>query len=91
MVLKKERGRKKIEKERLKKLDSSINDENDDWIEMAIKCTNCGNTTCKYRDKKLLFESTKSAVFGSASSKQQNVDMTCTKCSYSFKYEISFN
>ena len=83
--------RKQIEKQRLKKLDFSLNDENDDWTEIAIKCTNCGNKTCKYRDKKLLFESTKSAVFGSASSKQQNVDMTCTKCSYSFKYEISFN
>ena len=82
--------RKQIEKERLEKLDSSIND-NDDWIEITIQCTNCGNKTAKYRDKKILFESTKSAVFGSASSKQQMVDITCMKCSYSFKYEISFN
>lgn len=83
--------RKQFEKERLSKLNSSSMEDSDIWIECAVQCTNCGHNSCKYRDKKVLFESTKSAVFGSASSKQQNVDMICQKCHYSFKYEISFN
>merc|ERR1712154_188692 len=60
--------RKLHEKERLEKMNGMIAD-NNDWIECTVKCTNCGATKCKYKTKKVLFESTKSAVFGSASSK----------------------
>merc|ERR1712228_1009445 len=44
----------------------SISDDTHDWIECAVQCTNCGHTKCKYKMKKMLFESTKSEIFGGA-------------------------
>merc|ERR1712228_1063259 len=61
--------RKLHKKEELKRI-KSISDDTHDWIECAVQCTKC-----KYKMKKMLFESTKSEIFGGASSKQQNVDM----------------
>eukprot|EP01083_Nonionella_stella_P036132 98609_1 len=87
------KNRKQFEKQRLDKVNSTLSEKDHNWIECSnVECSNCGSHTCKYKTRKtLVFETTKSVVYGQISSKQQNVDMICTKCSYSFKHEISFN
>merc|ERR1712083_974040 len=76
-LMKKRKIHKKRESEKMKEI---LNEQEDgDWIHYAVECTNCGANSCKYRPKKkLVFESTKSAVFGSASRKQDVVDMLCS-------------
>lgn len=72
----------------LKKI-QTIADNSDNWIDCAVQFVNCKHNKCKYKLKKMMIESSKCAVFGGISSKQQNVDMICKKCGYSFEYEMS--
>ena len=85
--------RKLHQKKELEKMKEVANEqESDDWIECAVECSNCNATTCKYaRHNKLYVESTKSAVFCSASSKQDMVSMLCSNCGFTFSHEICLN